>query len=173
VRQRSLERLGWVFWRCFASHWASDRKDCLNSLIDKLNELGIERLGNDNIKQTKHTEHLVIRSEDYHKYGMDEITDEDSGTAKSGPTKDSIVEIGDFVVIRFNDENKSQRIKLTNNDNTRKGEINHKHPIGAAILGASKEDEVEVEIEGELRKILIEDFFKPEQSKSNKSNYQK
>ncbi len=35
-RQRALERLGWVFWRCWGSHWLMDREGCLDDLLATL-----------------------------------------------------------------------------------------------------------------------------------------
>jgi len=45
MRQRVLERVGWTFWRCFASTWHLHKDDLLKELIQKLNEMGIEPLG--------------------------------------------------------------------------------------------------------------------------------
>ncbi len=44
-RQKALERLGWVFWRCWGSSWISDRQGCLGDLRATLDRLGIEPLG--------------------------------------------------------------------------------------------------------------------------------
>jgi very-short-patch-repair endonuclease len=44
-RQRTLERAGWVFWRCFASTWSMRRTDVLNDLLGRMHALGIEPLG--------------------------------------------------------------------------------------------------------------------------------
>lgn len=41
LKQRDLERSGWVFWRCFWSTWEFNKKPMLKTLIDKLNELNI------------------------------------------------------------------------------------------------------------------------------------
>lgn len=44
-RQKALERLGWVFWRCWGSAWIADRQGCLDDLLAVLERLGIEPLG--------------------------------------------------------------------------------------------------------------------------------
>ena len=44
-RQRTLERMGWVFWRCWGSNYISDKEMCLNDLIAKLDSLKIEPIG--------------------------------------------------------------------------------------------------------------------------------
>jgi very-short-patch-repair endonuclease len=47
LRQRVLERAGWVFWRCFASTWTLHRDEVLAELLSRLAELGIAPLGGD------------------------------------------------------------------------------------------------------------------------------
>lgn len=44
-RQKALERLGWVFWRCWGSAWIADRQGCLDDLKALMARLGIEPLG--------------------------------------------------------------------------------------------------------------------------------
>lgn len=44
-RQKALERLGWVFWRCWGSSWIADRQGCLDDLRTTMVRLGIEPLG--------------------------------------------------------------------------------------------------------------------------------
>src|SRR5262249_29100468 len=42
ARQQVLERVGWRFWRCFASSWHRDPKGTLGELVNELHQLGIE-----------------------------------------------------------------------------------------------------------------------------------
>lgn len=44
-RQRTLERAGWVFWRCFASTWSLHRDDVLTELRARLQAMGLEPVG--------------------------------------------------------------------------------------------------------------------------------
>jgi very-short-patch-repair endonuclease len=44
-RQRILERVGWTFWRCFASTWVPRKDEVLAELIQRLEGMGIEPLG--------------------------------------------------------------------------------------------------------------------------------
>ncbi len=44
-RQKALERLGWVFWRCWGSSWIADRQGCLDDLKATMARMGIEPLG--------------------------------------------------------------------------------------------------------------------------------
>lgn len=63
-RQKALERLGWIFWRVWGSHWSSDREGCVSDLINTLNRLGIKPLGAAPVAY-RWTEHrLVVSSAD-------------------------------------------------------------------------------------------------------------
>ncbi len=41
-RQRILERVGWRFWRCWASSFAPDAGGCMSDLFEPLERSGIE-----------------------------------------------------------------------------------------------------------------------------------
>jgi very-short-patch-repair endonuclease len=41
ARQRTLERAGWTFWRCFASTWVRNREQCLDDVRAAIKGLGI------------------------------------------------------------------------------------------------------------------------------------
>ncbi len=61
-RQRVLERVGWVFWRCFASAFTRRREAMLDDLVKTLTERGIEPIGAENAPRSVHTERRVIVS---------------------------------------------------------------------------------------------------------------
>src|ERR1035437_10988852 len=61
-RQKALERLGWIFWRVWGSHWYSDRNGCVNDLIATLARLNIAPLGADTSPFTW-TEHRFVASQ--------------------------------------------------------------------------------------------------------------
>lgn len=44
-RQRVLERVGWTFWRCFASTWSLRKDEVFGELLERLTAMGIEPLG--------------------------------------------------------------------------------------------------------------------------------
>jgi hypothetical protein len=37
--------MGWIFWRCWGSNYISDKDECLNDLIAKLDSLKIDPIG--------------------------------------------------------------------------------------------------------------------------------
>ena len=61
-RQRVLERVGWRFWRCFASSFYRDPDGVLNDLLETLMRMGIEPLGEGEggAPQRRFTEHRTI-----------------------------------------------------------------------------------------------------------------
>jgi hypothetical protein len=52
-RQRVLERIGWTFWRCFASSFVLHRDDVIADLFKILNDMGIEPLGSESVDNTR------------------------------------------------------------------------------------------------------------------------
>lgn len=59
-RQKALERLGWVFWRCWGSAWISDRQGCVDDLLATMTNLGIEPLGMAAVDGV-HTMHVEVQ----------------------------------------------------------------------------------------------------------------
>ena len=63
-RQRSLERLGWVFWRCFAASFLLRREAVLADLRRTLSAQGIEPMGRGGWGRRRITEARRIRAPD-------------------------------------------------------------------------------------------------------------
>lgn len=61
-RQRTLERAGWVFWRCFGSAFYRSRKEIMDDLLAVLAERGIEPIGAEGAPRSVHVEHRVVSS---------------------------------------------------------------------------------------------------------------
>jgi transcription elongation GreA/GreB family factor len=65
--------------------------------------------------------------------------------------------VGDFVVVRYNDTNKLRRIFLSDIENKPEAGIVHvTQPLGAAVLGAEVDDEIEFPHGKETRSAVIE-----------------
>ncbi|MGH8092261.1 MAG: AAA domain-containing protein [Chthoniobacterales bacterium] len=62
TRQRALERIGWVFWRCWGSSFILDSTGCLDDLFAKLNELGIDAIGSAEVDLSAITEYREIEA---------------------------------------------------------------------------------------------------------------
>lgn len=61
-RQRSLERVGWTFWRCFAAALRRRRADVLEDLRKTLTEHGIEPIGRGGWGRRRLTETKRVRA---------------------------------------------------------------------------------------------------------------
>lgn len=46
-RQKQLERVGWEFWRCWASDWNRNSEQCFKELLNELDKKGISPLGSE------------------------------------------------------------------------------------------------------------------------------
>ena len=159
-RQKALERLGWIFWRVWGSHWYSDREGCLEDLLATLGRLSISPLGAD-VLPFDWTQHRVVSSqrrasmaeEDVIQESVSEISDAVAANYAEPPkpivsgidvSRIGGAKIGDFVVVRYNDTNKLRRILLSSTENNPdQGVVHVKQPLGAAILGANVDDEIE------------------------------
>jgi very-short-patch-repair endonuclease len=187
-RQRSLERMGWVFWRCWGSHWLADREGCFADLLGVLDRLAIKPVGGDYSPQ-EWTEHRIIDS------GTSSAVTEPRLVAGTGATDaittspqadaqpahiplplldktaqgmpggsldvSAVVEPGDIVIVRFADDNRIRRFKLSQERNDPDGGVVHiGQPIGEALLGNGIEEEVDLVVEGHTRTVVIEKITK-------------
>ena len=59
ARQRTLERMGWRFWRCWGSSFRLDPDACMTDLIETMESLGIQPLWGERPRGV-YTEHRVV-----------------------------------------------------------------------------------------------------------------
>lgn len=91
-RQRTLERAGWVFWRCFGSAFYRNRKAVMDDLISVLAERGIEPIGAEGAPRSVHVEHRVVTSTELYRnpreasdtQGEDEQRTDETAPASGG-----------------------------------------------------------------------------------------
>ncbi|WP_426422210.1 AAA domain-containing protein [Bradyrhizobium genosp. A] len=160
-RQRTLERVGWRFWRCFASSFYRDPDAILGDLCGLLSRMGIEPILNDARGDLVHryTEHRVIQmpSQDFVASLVEQAEGAEIDTSSSAPIGGKI-RIGDKVVLVFADDQKRLSVRLVEGANDLdKGRLSVGTPLGQAVLMAEEGDEVDLVLEhGKLRKVLIE-----------------
>jgi very-short-patch-repair endonuclease len=161
-RQRTLERVGWRFWRCFASSFYRAPEAIINDLCEMLSRLGIEPISQDSVGNTKHrfTEHRTVQTSAGPLAG--------TMASASGEEFDSDVRLtvaneakicaGDKVVLVFSDDQKRLSVRLVDGANDlEKGRLSAQSPLGQAVLAAEEGDEIELPLEnGRRRKVLIE-----------------
>ena len=59
VRQRTMERMGWRFWRCWGSSFYLDPDACMADLVQALDSRGIKPLGSE-VPRNVYTDHRII-----------------------------------------------------------------------------------------------------------------
>ena len=160
-RQRALERMGWVFWRCWGSHWSANRDACFEELISQLEAMGIEPIGGD-LSPYVYTEHRTIQLQsDEERTMAGKPKQPTRSTYAPDALREQIVEEGDTVLVRFADNNRVLRLQLsrTENDPTR-GIVHIAQPLAVALLGNGVDEEVEVNIGEGARMAIIEKIAK-------------
>jgi very-short-patch-repair endonuclease len=83
-RQRVLERIGWTFWRCFASSFVLHRDDITADLLKLLNDMGIEPLGSESVDNSRQSLSKTVDP-----YGHEDLED-DSDNGESTTNSEAI-----------------------------------------------------------------------------------
>jgi very-short-patch-repair endonuclease/transcription elongation GreA/GreB family factor len=150
-RQRVLERVGWRFWRCFASSFYRNPTGVTADLVDALTQIGIEPLGPNasSSDRSQFTEHRIIRADEK----------ENASAAVSDVEKQSHASagLGDKIVLFYADTGKRLSARLfEDGEDLDKGRLSIKSALGAAVSTSEEGDEVEY-ADGQIsRKVLIE-----------------
>ena len=167
-RQRVLERVGWRFWRCFASSFYRDTEAVVKDLIDTLSRMGIEPAAKDDghTRPSRYTEHRVIAPEP--RPAAPELGGAAEFDLRDEPSAPPVAElpfgiaIGDKVVLLFSDETRRRSVTIVDGRNDLdKGRLSVSTPLGKAVLGAEEGDEIVFRLDdGRERKALIESVEK-------------
>jgi transcription elongation GreA/GreB family factor/very-short-patch-repair endonuclease len=163
-RQRTLERVGWRFWRCFASSFYRSPDAVTNDLVEILARLGIEPSPAQRSDRPSHrfTEHRIMQLPAANREDIvipePAAARESSGSAMPESQPVHGIALTDKVVLLFSDNQKRISARLVEGDNDLdKGRLSVNSPLGLAVLGAEEGDEVELPVtNGTLRKVLIE-----------------
>lgn len=150
-RQKVLERVGWRFWRCWASSFSLDREGCMSDLVGVLQGMKIEPIGQ---AQERHafTEYRTVDTDELQPVvGIDE----DDGTGEKA-------EAGDKVIVAFDAEpNRHYLLTLSEDDeDLANGIVSVRSETGTFLLGARAEDEVDLAWKGETRHAVILEIHK-------------
>lgn len=143
-RQRVLERVGWRFWRCWASSFTLDPDSCMADLLATLGRIGIEPAGSAT-EPRRYTEHRTVRA-----------AAASDAARREPPAEARGIALGDRVALRTLDNNKTVTLTLSDGrDDPANGLLPVASPLGAALLGLGEEDEAEFEEDGRLRRVLV------------------
>jgi very-short-patch-repair endonuclease len=167
-RQRVLERVGWRFWRCFASSFYRDSDGVLNELVEMLTRMGIEPVSKSKTSrpERRFTAHRTIERVAAEPPPPADVAGIDMGglaeMAEDATLAAAGIGLGDKVVLVFADDPKRISARLTEGANDlEKGRLAVSSPLGKSILGAEEGDEVELPLEnGRQRRVLIESVEK-------------
>ncbi|HUS95781.1 MAG TPA: AAA domain-containing protein [Hyphomicrobiaceae bacterium] len=159
-RQRVLERVGWRFWRCFASSFYHDQDGTMSELLETLTRLGIDPSSSGEAAETgTYTEMRISGTSPATQVGSGEAVAELG--AASAPNGDEI-RVGDQIIVLFADDRSRLSVRLTDaTHDISKGLVSIRSPLGEAICKAELWDEVEFEQEnGNRRRAWIENIDK-------------
>lgn len=160
-RQRTLERVGWRFWRCFASSFYRDPDAVIADLTGMLSRMGIQPMGKRHSQSMRrYTEHRIVAPAP--SISVAPIVEISSGLSDAREELFTEpaggIRVGDKIVIIYSDSARRISLRLTQDTNDpTKGFFSVASPLGQAVLGAEEGDEIEVQLDdGRHRKALIE-----------------
>jgi len=143
-RQRVLERVGWRFWRCWASSFTVDPDGCMADLFRMLDANGIQPAPAEYLPE-RYTEQRVIDMKPGPKLKLEEAASPDGG-----------IKVGDSIVVRYLDDNKTASFVLSSDRHDPvNGLVGAESALGKQILGFNEEDEIEIVDAGYRRRIFI------------------
>jgi very-short-patch-repair endonuclease len=167
-RQRVLERVGWRFWRCFASSFYRDPDGVMNDLFELLARMGIEPVGDAGMEtiDRRLTEHRTVdrpKDEPLLSTALEDVGHDvlSAIVAEDDAAPDGAIALGDKVVLLFGDTQKRLSARLTDSgDAIEKGLLAVTSALGTAVCGAEEGAEVEFIDSGRTRTVLIESVEK-------------
>jgi very-short-patch-repair endonuclease len=132
LRQRAMERMGWHFWRCWASSFRRDPAACMADLVSTLTSMSIRPMPRES-RNNIYTEH---RTED--------VTGLQSPDSESSVIHEPIIEIGDQVIVVYDDSPGQQAVLIVSSEqhDPDMGIFKSSSPTGASLLGQMVDEEV-------------------------------
>jgi very-short-patch-repair endonuclease len=158
LRQRAMERMGWRFWRCWASSFRRDPGGCMADLVSTLTTMRIEPMPRD-VRKNIYTEHRTV-----------EVDDPRRGESEPSSTPtELVIEIGDRVMVSY-DEPTGQQVVLivaTDQHDPDMGIFKSTSPTGASLLSKAVDDEVIISVGEQSRSATILAIDKVESTRAN------
>jgi very-short-patch-repair endonuclease/transcription elongation GreA/GreB family factor len=153
-RQRVLERVGWRFWRSFASSYYRDTDGVIGDLVAMLTRMGIEPAANKEQKAQTHryTEHRTAAPTSPDAETLPPLAQHSAPEAPAARIK-----LSDKVIIFFADTNKRLSVRLfEDGEDLDKGRLSVHSPLGVAVCSCDAGEEVEYRDGATDRKVLVE-----------------
>jgi very-short-patch-repair endonuclease len=159
-RQRVLERVGWRFWRSFASSYYRDTDAVIGDLVAMLTRLGIEPTTNTerSVQPHRYTEHRTAELQT--SVGEDVMLTESKVPIVKDVAPDepsTRIKLSDKVVLFFADTNKRLSVRLFDEgEDLDKGRLSIHSALGVAVCSCDAGDEIDYRDGNVDRKVLIE-----------------
>lgn len=152
ARQKTLERMGWTFWRCWGSSFALDPDGCMDDLVDTLEEHGIKPIGRSAGPQSC-TEHRVLDAYDI--LGMEKPEGLESSDYDES-ADDSHLSVGDSITVVFEELNRHLQLFLIEGESDiDNGRVSVTSDLGKKLRGLKTDEESEIEWQSKSRKCTV------------------
>ncbi|MGE5306570.1 MAG: AAA domain-containing protein [Alphaproteobacteria bacterium] len=137
LRQRAMERMGWKFWRCWASSFFRDPNGCMADLVSTLTNMRIEPMARE-ARKNIFTEHRTIEADE-------------PGIPDSEPTStltEPLIEVGNRVMVAYEEPPGKQAVLVVSADkhDPTMGIFRSSSPTGRSLLGKTVDDEVTISV---------------------------
>jgi very-short-patch-repair endonuclease len=162
-RQRVLERVGWVFWRCFASSFYRDPDGTIADLVQTLTRFGIAPMpeGGEARPPSPFVERrvaappaVVAEPKPSDQAELDLSNLPEAPAARPSPHGAGV---GDRVVLTFADGRKPLALLLTDGpEDASSGLVALASPLGQALAGREEDEELDLPLGSESVKALVE-----------------
>jgi very-short-patch-repair endonuclease len=145
LRQRAMERIGWRFWRCWASSFRRDPDGCMADLVSSLTSMRIEPMPRE-ARKNIYTEHRTA-----------DVTESQSPDNESSVNREPVIEIGDRVIVAYDDPPGQQAVLIVSSEqhDPDMGIFKSSSPTSEALLGKTVDDEVTISVGDQSRTATI------------------
>ncbi|MDR4506208.1 MAG: AAA domain-containing protein [Candidatus Scalindua sp.] len=160
TRQKVLERVGWKFWRCWASSYKYNPEGCLKSLIQKLETMEIFPQGN----QAKSFAYTEFRS-------VNTTLNEPEEDAIEALESDEVIAVGDRVILSLEDSTGGYVTVVITEEHSEPENLifSRIHPTAVALIDKTIDDEVDVDVCGKHQKVCVVQIEKGKVVKTDNS----
>jgi len=158
LRQRAMERMGWRFWRCWASSFRRDPAGCMADLVSTLTSMRIEPMPRE-ARKNIYTEHRTVELRE------PRMPDSEPSSTPSEP----VIEIGDRVMVLYDDSPGQQAVLVVaaEQHDPVMGIFRSSSPTGTSLLGKNVDDEVTISVGERSRSATIVAIDKREPARVN------
>ena len=103
-RQRTLERAGWRFWRCWGSSWVRDPEGCFRGLVEALEEQGVDPIGGMDADLSD-----VVEYREVYGFPQEELTETETAHEEEVADEEDTPDSSDSLSIKAQDSDSSSQ----------------------------------------------------------------